>query len=60
MAGISKKVHESRLKWYGHVMRREEGYVGKTVVNGDGCVWEHRLIQSPPVLWLVKSTVGLV
>ena len=21
---ISKKVHESRLKWYGHVLRREE------------------------------------
>ena len=21
---ITKKVHERRLKWYGHVMRREE------------------------------------
>ena len=26
---IFKKVHESRLKWYGHVLRREEAYVGK-------------------------------
>ena len=26
---ISKKVQESRLKWYGHVLRREEEYVGK-------------------------------
>ena len=25
---ISKKVQESRLKWYGHVLRREEEYVG--------------------------------
>ena len=23
---ISKKVQESRLKWYGHVLRREDGY----------------------------------
>ena len=30
---ISKKVHESRLKWYGHhVFRREEEYVGKRVI----------------------------
>ena len=25
---ITKKVQERRLKWYGHVMRREEQYVG--------------------------------
>ena len=24
---ITKKVQERRLKWYGHVMRREEHYV---------------------------------
>ena len=29
---ISKKVHESRLKWYGHVLRREDEYVGKRVM----------------------------
>ena len=28
---ISKKVQESRMKWYGHVLRREEYYVGKRV-----------------------------
>ena len=32
MGDISKKVHESRLKWYGHVLRREEEYVGKRVM----------------------------
>ena len=30
---ISKKVQESRLKWYGHVLRREDEYVGKS--DGD-------------------------
>ena len=30
---ISKKVQEIRLKWYGHVLRREEEYyVGKRVL----------------------------
>ena len=31
---ISKKVQESRLKWYGHVLRREsDEYVGKRVMG---------------------------
>ena len=30
---IYKKVQESRLKWYGHVLRREEEYVGKRVMG---------------------------
>ena len=30
---ISKKVKESRLKWYGHVLRREDEYVGKRVMR---------------------------
>ena len=29
---ISKKVQESRLKWYGHVLRRQDEYVGKRVM----------------------------
>ena len=29
---ISKKVQESRLKWYRHVLRREEEYVCKRVM----------------------------
>ena len=32
MGEISKKVQESRLKWYGHVLRREEECVGKRVM----------------------------
>ena len=30
---ISKKMQESKLKWYGHVLRREDEYVGKRVVG---------------------------
>ena len=29
MGEITKKVQERRLKWYGHVMRKEEHYVGR-------------------------------
>ena len=32
MGEISKKVQESWLKWYGHVLRREEEYVGKRMM----------------------------
>ena len=32
MGEISKKVQENRLKWYGHVSRREEEYVSKKVM----------------------------
>ena len=32
MGEISKKVQESRLKWYEYVLRREEECVGKRVV----------------------------
>ena len=38
---ISKKVQESRLKWYGHVLRREDEYVGKRVV-GMEVPWNRR------------------
>ena len=37
----SKKVQESRLKWYGHVLRREEDYVGKRVM-GMEVPWKRR------------------
>ena len=30
---ITKKVQERRLKWYGHVMRREEYYVGRRAME---------------------------
>ena len=33
---ITKKVQESRLKWYGHVMRREEHYVGRSIYGKEG------------------------
>ena len=32
MGEISKKVQDGRLKWYGHVLRREEEYVCKRLM----------------------------
>ena len=33
MGEISKKIQERRMRWYGHVMRRDEEYVGKRVMG---------------------------
>ena len=33
MGEIAKRVQESRLKWYGPVLRREDEYVGKRVMQ---------------------------
>jgi len=30
---MSKNIHDRRLQWYGHVMRRSENYVGKRVMT---------------------------
>ena len=32
---ISDKIQESRLRWYGHVMRRDEQYIGRRVTEMD-------------------------
>ena len=32
---ISKKMQERTLNWYGHVVRREEEYVGERVMRMD-------------------------
>ena len=36
---ITKKVQERRLKWYGHVMRREEHYIGRRAM---GMEWRRK------------------
>ena len=33
MGEITKTVQERRVKWYGHVMRREEHYVGRRAME---------------------------
>ena len=30
---ITNKIHERRLKWYGHVIRREQHYVGRGAIQ---------------------------
>ena len=50
MGEISKKVQESRLKWYGHVLRREAEYVGKRVMGME--VPGKRRRGRPKLRWL--------
>ena len=38
---ISNKVQESRLKWYGHVLRREDEYLGKRLMTME-VPWKRR------------------
>ena len=33
IANLGDKLRNARLRWYGHVKRREEGYVGKTMME---------------------------
>ena len=33
VAEASKKIQEARLRWYGHVMRRDGDYVGRRVME---------------------------
>ena len=33
VADISLKIQERRMKWYGHVMRRDGNYVGRRVME---------------------------
>ena len=51
---ISKKVQESKLKWYGHVLRREDEYVGKRVMAME--VPGKRRRGRPKRRWLVSGT----
>ena len=54
---ISKKVQESRLKWYGHILRREEEYVGKKVMGME--VPGKRSERRPKRRWLDNSKKDL-
>ena len=49
---ITNKVHERRLKWYGHVMQREEHYVGRRVMEMK--VQGRRKRGTPKIRWLDK------
>ena len=50
MGEISKKVKESSLKWYGHILRTEEEYMDKRVMVID--VPEKRLRGRSKRRWL--------
>ena len=52
MGEITKKVQERRMEWYGHVMRREEHYVGRRAMEMK--VQGIRKKERPKRRWLVK------
>ena len=49
MGEIPKKVQERRMRWYGHVMRRDEECVGKRVMDIE--VQESRRRGRPKKRW---------
>ena len=49
---LTKKVQERRLKWFGHVMRREEHYVGRRAMEMK--VQGRRKRGRPKIGWLDK------
>ena len=51
---ISAKVKESHLQWYGHVRRREEGYVGRRVMEME--IPGKRTRARPVILWMDNIT----
>ena len=54
---ISDKIQESRLRWYGHIMRRDEQYVGRRVMEMD--VQGRRGRGRPRKRWMDCVTVDL-
>ena len=55
MGEISKKAQERRVWWYGHVMRKDEEYMGETVMRMD--VEERRRKGRPKQRWMDSVNV---
>ena len=49
---IAKKVQQRRLRWYGHVMRREQDYLGRSAMEMKG--QRRRMRGIPKRIWLYK------
>ena len=52
MGEITKKVQKRRMKWYGHVIRREEHYAGRRAMEMK--VQGRRKRERPKRRWLDK------
>ena len=51
MGRIADKVREARLRWYGHVQRRDEGYIGKRML-GMGIPGRGRRGRPEEIIWM--------
>ncbi|XP_068250357.1 uncharacterized protein [Palaemon carinicauda] len=45
---LSDKTQESRLRWYGHVMRRDEQYIGRRVMEMEPISISEDSLPTPP------------
>ena len=46
---ISKKIQEGRLRWYGHLLRRDEHHVGRQMLDME--IWGRRKKGRPRKRW---------
>ena len=58
VADISLKMQERRLKWYGHVTRRDGNYIGRRVLEME--VPGHRRRGQPKYRWKDKVNVDML
>ena len=49
---MGRKIKESRLRWFGHVERRDESYVGKKI--DDLSIEGRRKRDGPKLRWRVE------
>ena len=54
---ISKKIQEARLRWYGHIMRREKGHLARDVLEME--VQGRRGRGRPRTRWKDRITADL-
>ena len=52
MVDIAEKAREAKLRWYGHVIRRDEGELGRDIMKLE--------IKSLPAWFLKSSSVVMI
>ena len=40
---ITERCRKTGLRWFGHVKRRDQEYVGRNTLHGDGTTWEKKV-----------------
>ena len=56
--GLRMKIREGRLRWYGHVMRRDQEYVGRKMMKMELPGKRKRGRSKRRFLYVVKEVMG--